>query len=187
MVEKLDKFAPSPGVIAGVKRQLVNAGVAPESIPHEWLSAIIAAQTKWQCTSMDGMAYVVNTLNFQWTTGKDEFQYDFHDPNSMDVYKLKSGQVHFFAGAAVNGHPVHPNCIVASRRPTSQCDSCGIVSHCTKTVRDPSRDRLETLCNVCICMHEITKVQEQGSKDLCRHCTFTTCHHHPQSKRAVRA
>lgn len=187
MDSKLDRFFPSPETVAGVKRQLINAGIAPESIPQDWLAAIIAAQTKWQATTVDGSAFVVNSLGFQWTTGRDEFQYDFHDPNSMDIYKLKSDQVHFFAGAAVNGHPVNPTSIVASKRTTLQCEGCGIVSHCVKTVRDPSRDRLETLCNTCICHHEFSKVQDLGERDLCQRCTSTDCYHHPQPKKAIRA
>jgi len=184
---KLDRFFPSPDTVAGVKRQLLNAGIPAESIPHDWLVAIIAAQTKWQCSTADGMAFVVNSLGFQWTCGKDEYQYDFHDPNSMDIYKLKSNQVHFFAGAAVNGCPVHPQSIAISKRATAQCEGCGIVSHCTKTIRDPSKDRMETLCNVCICHHEYSKVQDLGERDLCRRCTASDCYHHPQSKKAIRA
>lgn len=183
---KLDKFLPNPDVVAGVKRQLIEAGVHPDSVPQDWLIATIAAMTKWQCQTAEGAAHVVNSLGFQWSTGKDEFQYDYHHTDGS-IHRLKPNQIHFFAGAAINGKPVHPRCIVASKKQTAQCDGCGATTHCVKTVRDPSRDRLETLCNTCLTSHEISKVREHGRGDMCRRCTTVDCYHHPQSEKALRA
>lgn len=185
--EKLDSFIPDADAIAGIKRQLVNAGIEPEAIPIDWLVAIVAGTTKWISQTPDGMSYVVNRLGFQWTQGKDDYVYEYNDYESGNSFVIKPKQIHFFAGAAINGKPVNPRLISSSKNKMEQCDGCGITSHCIKNVRDPAKDRLQSLCNACLYQSDSPRIKEMGNSIICNECTCLDCYHHPKAQTALRA
>lgn len=185
-MEKLDAFFPSAEVTEGVKRQLVNAGIDPNTIPMDWVVAAIAATHKWQQQTQEGLVHTVNLLGFKFKRGLDDHNYDYENPYSGEIVRVPAHRVYFFAGASMLGRPVSPDSIIISKRETDQCESCGVSAHCLKTIRDPRTDRQERLCNNCISLHDSLTVNQQGEQRICRDCTKTTCFHHPANNRQKR-
>lgn len=178
MEEKLDQFMPSMEMVAGVKRQLVAAGIAPEYIPMEWLNAIVAAVNKWH-TTKEGANTLFNQLGFQLIRGKDDKEYEYCDAWG-NRYSIPPTQVMFVQGALVHGNPVNPGSIVVTSKVSAQCEGCGITGHCIEEIRNPSTDRIETLCNTCRAMHNNTRISSTASTNKCTSCTVVSCYHHPR-------
>jgi hypothetical protein len=178
-MDKLDAFMPPAEVVEGVKRQMVNAGIDHTSIPVDWLVATIAAMNKWSRTP-DGLKYVINSMGFTWTRGRDDRLYEVYNPQNGEVYPVPSAHVVFFSGVAVRGHPIDQTLLQSFDKINQQCDSCGIRAHCIKEFRDPSKDRLESLCNYCLSMDDLKRVKFGGDPSICEECTVTTCAHHPR-------
>jgi hypothetical protein len=63
-------------VLAGVRQQLLTAGVPASGIPEEWLPAIIAATAKWMETTEDGLEYGARLFNFEFERGRDDCDYE---------------------------------------------------------------------------------------------------------------
>lgn len=176
---KLDNFRPDYETLQRIKRIIAESGIPPDTIDTEWVEAAIAATFKWQSKTHEGMKFTVNLLNFQWTRGLDEKKYHFTDNNGV-LHAIPSDKVFFFAGASIKTDwgtfMVHPNSITIDKKETTNCDCCGSSVHCVTTVRDPSTDRLDSLCNGCIIRHESMRVRDQGRTDLCYSCSRKTCH-----------
>ena len=179
---KLDRFRPSLETLSGVRRQLVEAGIPPEQIPEDWLYTIVAAMTKWSTTSRDGLAFMVNSLGFNWKTGDDDKVYNYIEPNSQQVHEIPPKDVHFFSGASVKGFPVNPNDIEVSSRNLEQCEGCGVTAHCLIDVRDPVSDRIERLCNNCRLLSDNLSINGTGDPSTCNECTMRSCYHNPRKR-----
>jgi hypothetical protein len=184
--EKLDRFLPSLETTTSIKRQLINAGIDPDAIPEDWLVAIVAAMTKWQCQTQDGLKFVVNMLGFQWRKGLDDHVYEYDDHNTGVTHRIPPDKIYFFAGAAVAGNPVNPADITVSKPEHLQCEGCGISAHCVKEVWDASRGRSERLCNTCAVMSENPVVKQGGCPKKCDDCTKVCCYHHPKNMKRLR-
>lgn len=182
---KLDAFIPSAETLAGVRRQLVDAGVDP--INEEWLLVVVSAMTKWQTTTADGMRFFVNSLGFCWKDGEDDKVYRYIDPQTQTVYDINPKDIHFFSGSAVRGVPIDVNSLEVYDRKAEQCEGCGICAHCLKEVRDPISDRLERLCNNCLWQSDNFRIKDQGDPMICEECTVTHCYHHPRRQRSRQA
>lgn len=184
MDEKLDRFRPSLEVLLSVKRQIINAGVDPDSIPMDWLDVAVAAMTRWVTQTPEGMRHIVNCLQFQWKPGLDDHHYEYASPNG-EVFDIPPSKIHFFMGAAIAGNPVNPASLTITKREGSNCEGCGITSHCVKDVRNPVTDRIERLCNTCLFMSDNTHIARSGDPLVCRDCTKKDCAHHPSCHRRL--
>lgn len=180
MDEKLDRFRPSPEVINNIRRQLVNAGIALEAIPHDWLVAIVAAMTKWECQTQSGMEFVVNLLGFQWKQGEDDKDYTYIYEGKE--HSIPSNKITFFSGAAAFGKPINPVNLLTEKKHHKNCESCGIQAHCIKDYRDASKDSFEGLCNACASYSDVAQIQAQTSLRVCQDCTCTSCYHHEKNR-----
>jgi hypothetical protein len=184
MEQKLDVFRPSPEVLMAVKRQIMNAGVDPDSIPMEWLDVMIAAMTKWITQTQDGTKYAVNWLQFQWKAGMDDHEYDYVVPGGA-VMRIPANKVHFFMGAAISGNAVNPAHLVITKKESFQCEGCGIGAHCVKDAHNPERRNSERLCNTCLYMSDNIHLKRQGDPVICRECSKSDCSHHPSCQRML--
>lgn len=179
--EKLDPYAPDPKTIAGVKSQLLNAGVPAETIPQEWLPAIIAATAKWVQTTEDGLAFASRLLHFELTRGEDDKSYKVVNDFTGKEYTANPQDVWFYCGYIVDKKPIPAAMLNISESVRSQCEDCGIVSHCLKQIRYPGTDKLMELCNFCVTYHEHPRVNDEAGD--CASCTVEGCQHHPHKKR----
>jgi hypothetical protein len=186
MTEKLDGFRPSAEVLAGVRRQLVSAGVDPDTIPEDWLFAIVAAMTKWSFRTPSGLEFSLQWLGAQTKKGLDDFDYEYSDSQTGNSYQINPDRVMYFAGASVNGYPVDPQSIYSSKKEENQCDSCGTRRHCVKDVRDPVKDRLESYCNACLSYHDNPRLSSGCSVHKCETCTDVGCYHNPRYRKDQR-
>lgn len=185
MTEKLDRYAPDPSVIAGVKSQLLSAGVPADAIPVEWLPGILAATAKWIQTTEDGLAYASRLLHFELRRGDDDKKYEIIDDHERRSYTVNSHDVWFYCGSIVDKRPIPQSMLYVSEKDRSQCEDCGIVSHCLKSVLDPYKDKLKELCNYCIIYNGHPRVTDQGDERKCRECTVRHCQHHPHLNEAM--
>lgn len=182
MDEKLDAYRPAPETVAAIKHQLLKAGVQPETIiADEWIAAIIAAQSKWQAQTAEGLVYTAALLGFDSRRGLDDQCYSYIHPETGEVKEYPSHKVAFYAGASLYGKPVNPHNILISKKLLNQCESCGISAHCLKDIRDPRRDLVEKLCNTCITLSDSPTINQHGEQRICRDCTVKSCAHHPQT------
>lgn len=170
-------------MISGVKRQLVEAGIDPDSIPMDWLEAASAATFKWMAETADGGLFGANILELEWFRGEDEKQYRLHDHQQQVIKPVKSEDVYLLRGAIVNGKSVPFSQLSSVNKESENCDCCGIISHCTKIVKDPVTERLERLCNHCMARHEHPKIRDEGDDSLCRNCTMLSCSNNPVKQR----
>jgi hypothetical protein len=177
--EKLDRFLPSKEMYHGIKMQLVKAGIDPTAIPEDWLITILAAVSKWQLCTQDGIAETINNLGFDWTTGKDEVFYEYFSPVGT-VEEVNSKDIHFFAGASIRGRPIKPSNIIISKRDEFSCSSCGVKTYCVKEVRNPVIDDIESICNACLTLHENRKMRDKTEGKECSTCTEHKCYHNPR-------
>jgi len=167
----------------GVKRQLVEAGIDPDAIPMDWLEASVAATFKWMSETSEGGLHGANILELEWFRGDDGNQYKIHDHQQQAIRSVKSEDVYFLRGAVIEGRTVPFSQVSSSRKENESCDCCGINSHCTKDIRDPSLDRMERLCNNCMIKHEHPKVRDEGDQSRCENCTVLTCPNNPARER----
>ena len=74
--ERLDRYFPAKTALAGVRQQLLKAGVRAEDIPEEWIPSIIAATAKWMETTEDGLKFGARLFNFEFERGRDDYDYE---------------------------------------------------------------------------------------------------------------
>lgn len=182
MSEKLDHYKPLPEVRQGVLRQLSKAGIDPDQVPIDWLEAILAATSKWIQTTDEGVAHIASLLNFDFWKGEDEKSYSLIDDESHQIREIDPDDILFVQGILAERRPVTSGQIEIDEKPKHQCDDCGIVSHCIKSIRDPSEDKLKELCNNCIMFNQSPRVNEHGDIDMCDRCSKLDCPHHPGRK-----
>jgi hypothetical protein len=181
MSNKLDYFRPTRETLAGVRRQLVEAGIPSESINDDWVEAAAAAMAKWINCDPNGQAYAIKLLNFEVAHGDPSKEYVLLPVMAgAPEKKLKPGDVCFFRGIQVCGEPFPITQLRITDKEKECCDSCGISSHCCKTLLDIGRDRLTTLCQNCILAHENLRIRDQGNYGACQDCTNGRCPNHPK-------
>lgn len=145
----------------------------------------------------DGLKYASQIFKFQIKQGEDTNEYVLIDNINRCVHSLKNTQVWFYEGYMVDGMPVPlvnsrdenfipPYELEFSEITRIKCESCGIVSHCTKEVLDPITDNLLQMCNFCLTYHEHPKVSEQGSFSKCESCRLLQCSNHPQNLKSYK-
>jgi hypothetical protein len=163
-----------------VKRQLINAGIEPETIPHDWLEASIAAVSKWIQQTEEGVQFVGSLLYFDTQKGNDDKEYRVIDDVNHRIDIVASGNIMFVEGCFVNSRPTPLSHLEISEKPREQCESCGILAHCVPAIPAPAS---EQLCNHCTVSHEHPRVYERGSNSICTDCPVRTCAHHPEKCR----
>lgn len=182
--------------MAGIKRQLLRAGIPEEHLPIDWIPAIIAAMEKWITTTDDGLQYISDLLGFRIRPGESDKDYTLIDNINQNHQSLKTTQVAFFDGVLVRGRPVPimdptlrdfipPLELEISESTKNRCDGCGIVSHCLKEILEPYSERLESLCNYCVTHHEYLRVNDHGEDRVCQECSVSNCHHHPTKQKQI--
>lgn len=186
MTEKLDPFAPSSESLNGTKQQLLKAGILEEEIPQDWLTAILAAHDKWLLTTENGLKQFSRFFCFNLKGGDDDTDYFVVNNATNVTTNVKTSDVWFFNGVVVRGIPMHvadsrrqgaipPLELEISEKTKNQCEGCGIFAHCIKDVSDPYTERIETLCNHCITLHEHPKVNDLGGSKVCELCNSQKC------------
>lgn len=169
--------------MVAVRRQLVEAGIALEAIPNDWVEATIAAMQKWLTTTRDGSRHAADLLQLQVFRGQDDKNYFLVDRENVVEDKIPADDVWFLNGLVVKGVVTDPKGLRISEGARAPCDGCGIISFCLKNVLDPAVGTLKSYCNFCVTSHESPKVYDQGGESICRNCTVTTCAHHPAKRR----
>lgn len=185
MTEKLDKFRPSPETLAGVRTQLVNAGIDPYDIPNVWVEATVAATAKWIQQTEAGLDFVSRLLHLSYERGRDNKDYEIVDDDTLLVETVKPEDIFMISGCIANRRPVPFHSVNVCEKETSQCDSCGITSHCLQNVTDPFSGKLQELCNRCITYHEHPRIHELGGRGVCEMCSVKSCKHHPDRELPV--
>lgn len=88
-----------------------------------------------------------------------------------------------YKGFIYNGKGVpHTAVFVQKGVDTEACESCGGLfpkTYCTKTVRDPRTDGLETLCNNCRLYSDNPTIRDTSSSSTCGNCEMNGCNYHP--------
>lgn len=166
-------------MISGVTRQLINAGVNFDYLPHEWIPAILAGTLKWLTENQAGLEEILKRLNFRFLKAGSEKEYSLIDPTETYITTLKPEDILFVQGALAAGKPIPLERLSISEKERNQCEDCGIVSHCLKDIRDPKTDSLKSLCNCCLIFHENPRVKDYGDAQKCQSCTVFACAHHP--------
>lgn len=157
----------------------------------DWVAATAAAMEKWMRTTEEGLHYASNIFKFKLKKGEQSKEYLLVDNQIKNTFSLKSTQVWFYEGCLVDGHPIPlvknreenfipPIELEISDLAKNKCDGCGIVSHCTQEVLEPSADELLTMCNFCLTFHESPRVKDKGGYDRCVECDSMRCVHHPR-------
>jgi hypothetical protein len=144
-------------------------------------------------------------LGLEIFRGDDDKEYKLIHGFAGGYVTIKPDDIQFFRGVIAKGKPVPFSQLKISERVGRTCDSCGIISHCTKVIRDPSSaaEHIQTLCNHCIACSEsfalkevVSRNEEDGRvttddriimKDYgtCERCTVYSCYHHPKRLHAV--
>jgi len=172
-------------MMAGVIRQLVNAGIPYEQIPQEWAAAIVAASLKWLTGSQEGVEDNLARLQLECFRGSSEKSYFVTDENETFSTEVKPEDVTFVRGAIANGSPIPLKRLSISEKERAQCDDCGIVSHCLVDVRDPSTDKIKSLCNNCVTYNDHPRIKDLGGRDKCERCSVLNCAHHPHKQKQL--
>ena len=197
MTEKLDPHAPTPERLSSIRHLLQRAGIPEEAIPNDWVAATLAAMEKWMLTTEDGLKYASQIFKFQIKQGEDTNEYILVDNINRCFHSLKNTQVWFYEGYLVDGVPVPlatsrdenfipPYELEFSEMSKIKCDSCGIVSHCTKEVLDPFTDSLLQICNFCLSNYAHQRVREQGDFSKCEGCKLSQCSNHPHNAKTLK-
>ena len=182
-MEKLDHFLPTGEILAGIKRQVVKAGVREEDIPLDWLSAISAAFAKHISTSEEGYNYISSLLNFNWQRGKINKQYTILNDIGQPIRDVSPNSIYIFTGVIAEGMRVPLSQVLVEDLPLFKCDGCGVRTHCVKEVVNWKRDNLESLCNLCLSYSEDSKQRDEATPGLCETCTDIMCTHNPEQMR----
>lgn len=207
--EKLDRYFPPRKVLAGVRQQLLTAGVPAESLPEDWLPALLAATFKWMQTTEDGLEFGSRLFHFEFERGLDTRQYElttFEKCQSWDfcmnpehcmpvgevrpvrclrelqpnVKEVKSSDVYFYRGCIVERRPVPLARLEFYEKPKGSCEGCTITSHCLKEVKGAYSGTITNLCNHCVSYSESAQIRSEGDPSVCDACTVLKCVHHPR-------
>ena len=179
-MEKLDNFLPDDETLYGIRRQLVKAGVNEDDIPADWIPAISASFAKYISTSEEGYNYISNLLNFHWQQGKINKQYTILNDIGQAIRDVSPSSVYLFTGVIAEGKRIPPSQLLIEDLPLFKCDGCGVRTHCVKEVVDWKKDRLESLCNLCLMYSEDTKQREEATPGMCDGCSDIMCTHNPE-------
>ena len=177
---KLDFFLPDAEVLQGVKRQLIDAGIDSRAIPQDWLAAICAAFVKQISTKKEGYSYISRLLNFHWQQGSNTKEFIILDDNGNEYAEADHDDVVLVSGCLVKGKPIHPSRVRIRRKPEYRCDDCGSRTFCVTEVFNYHKDRIESLCNMCLKFSEEPKHREQYNSSLCADCGDLNCVHNPK-------
>lgn len=175
----MDGFQPSQKMMAGVLRQLANAGVPIDLVPRDWAEAILAGAVKWLVNTPGGLEEITALLKLQAYRGNSENSYFVTDENETKSSEVSPDDITFVRGVFAQGEAIPFERLSMSPKERQQCDDCGVVAHCLVDVRDPSTDKIKSLCNGCITLHENPRIKDLGGRDICQRCSSLTCPHHP--------
>lgn len=164
---------------AGVRRQLLEAGIDASVIPEDWLSYIVAATRKWMSTTRDGAQDAAELIGIQTIRGSNDKAYALVAPDETVEHVIKGDDVYFLQGLIVEGRVTPPQQLRIFEKGREQCRGCGTLVPCTQVIRDPYNDHLDTLCNYCRTFHDHPQVRDTGGFDVCGQCTVTSCANHP--------
>ena len=152
----------------------METGVNQYDIQADLVPVVVAAMTSWMQSSPEGLKFALDLLNFDWEEGKPDTAYKISDGLGR-LKDLASEELVFFRGAMVRGVLINPRQIMLEQRELNGCDSCGILSHCTKVVTDQS-GRPEHICNHCTGKSEHQRVRDEFIPKMCSiSCPRTGC------------
>lgn len=207
--EKLDAYCPPLEAVAGVRQQLLNAGVPPEIFPERWFPEIIAAMAKWMQTTEDGLKFGARLFHFDFQRGMDTHQYEVTHyekcqgrdfcmnrghcmPNGVAqpvrclrelqpiVKEVNSTDIYFFKGCISERQPIPLSAVAFYEKPKGQCEGCGITSHCLRPVSGAYSGTTTDQCNHCVSYSDSPRVRSEGDPSICDSCTDLRCTHHPR-------
>lgn len=163
-----------------MRRQLLAAGIPDEQIPTDWLQYIVAATRQWTGTTRDGAADAAQLLGLRMERGATDKNYYAVDHEEVVEITASGDDVWLVQGAILQGEVIDPRNLRVSEKSREPCDGCGMIGSCLKTVRDPSTDQIQFLCNFCCTYHESPHIKDLGGMDNCESCSVLTCAHHPR-------
>lgn len=205
--EKLDNYFPPPEAIAGVRQQLLTAGVAAENLPEDLIPAVLAAASKWMQTTTDGLHFGARLFHFEVDRGQDNRQYEithYEKCQGRDfclnpehcmpertgrpsrclrelqpvVKEVKSTDIYFFHGCIAERRPVSPVAVDSYEKEKNTCELCTITAHCVSQVTEAYSKIKTDQCNRCrSASYALTKAEAHPS---CDGCSVVRCLHHPR-------
>lgn len=207
--EKLDNYFPPMEALAGVRQQLLSAGVKAETLPEGWIPAILAATFKWLQTTEDGLQFGARLFHFDFERGMDNREYEvtsYEKCQGRDfcmnpdhcmpertgevrrclrelqpvVKQVKSSDIYFYRGCIAERRPVPIAAVTFEEKPKGVCEGCGITSHCLRRVSGAYSRTITDQCNHCVINSESWQVRSEGDPTGCETCTVLKCSHHPR-------
>ena len=152
-------------------------------IPADHIAVVMAAFENWIRTTREGKEHVVNLFGFDWAAGDPALAYEFRDEYGRVLDRIKSDQIYFLQAAVAKGEFVPLSQITTVPVEKHGCDACGILSHCTRVIKD-SRGKDMRVCNHCLQFNDESDNRSlSGGHKECESCTATLCEYNPAKER----
>lgn len=177
-MEKSYLSPPNPEVASWIASRLEDLEIHYD---RDMISVVVAAYEDILRNNFEAKGHLASMLNFDWRRGESDKKYEVFDPQTGDHEVTKGNDITFMHATIHKSKFIPSNHIREIQIELEGCDGCGILSHCTKEIRNKISDRLEKICNHCLVYDD--QLRGEGDLSLCSGCTKTMCEHHPTAKR----
>lgn len=144
----------------------------------EEIAVIIAAMELWMTTTPTGKEYIVDMCGFDWAYGESESKYIIRDQYGR-VKEVSHDQIMFLQTCVAAGNFVNPTLVSSKKIEKVGCDSCGVLSHCTRPIVQDNGGTKD-YCNHCLQYVEDPNARDKGGGiEECKKCSALLCEYHP--------
>lgn len=169
---------PKPEITNRVSNRIEELGIYYD---QEMVAVIIAAYEDLLKNTFDMKTHLVEMLGFDWRRGESDKNYEITGHNGEPQKALNGSDIVFMQAVIAKSSFVNPRLVVEQEIELEGCDACGILSHCTKVIRNKATDKLERICNNCLVYDE--QLRGEGDAARCEGCSKIMCEHHPKETR----
>lgn len=171
---------PNPEIVQRVRTRLEELNI---NLNQEVIAVVAAAYDDVVQHTNIGKQHLVNLFEMEWSQGQSDETYEVLDGMGRAQEKVNGKDVWLLKTLVAKGQFLTSRQIARVQIEVIGCDKCGIMSHCTRQIRDRHSSHTERVCNHCLILDDT--LRDQGDTRQCKECTKALCEYHP-SRSAVR-